>query len=319
MSKKITTKEFIEKAKTIHGDKYDYGKTIYIKAKQPVIIYCKKCKKYFQQRPDNHIHGEGCYNCGRKTTAKKCRTQFLDVLSNFKLIHENKYCYDDVEYKNNKTKIKIYCKKCKEYFWQTPYAHGMGQGCPKCGNIKKGITQSMGGFTFIKKSKEKYGDQYKYDFVVYKNNVTKVKIFCTKCKKFFYQYPGAFLRGFGCCCCSPKSKGEEFIKKILSENNIKFEAQKRFKNCKDKLPLPFDFYLPDYNLCIEYQGEQHYDSSFYKMFCKNEKLGNYIFNRQCAHDKIKKQFCIDNNIDFLEIRYDEDIDEKLMKKLKEYN
>ncbi len=60
------------------------------------------------------------------------------------------------------------------------------------------------------------------------------------------------------CGCQNISHGEFYIKTILEENNIKFEPQYKFDNCKNKFKLPFDFYLPDYNMCIEYDGLQHY-------------------------------------------------------------
>lgn len=98
------------------------------------------------------------------------------------------------------------------------------------------------------------------------------------------------------CGCLYKSKGEMYIENLLTENNIIYETQKRFKNCKNKRSLPFDFYLPKYNLCIEYQGEQHYQPV--KFWGGKERFEIYQQN-----DKIKKQYCIDNNICLLCLPY----------------
>lgn len=80
------------------------------------------------------------------------------------------------------------------------------------------------------------------------------------------------------------------------------------QNVKIKKSLPFDFYLPDYNLLIEYQGKQHFFNDFFK---ENIKHRQYL-------DKIKKNFCISNNIDFLEITYKNNIKQKLNKYINEY-
>lgn len=112
-----------------------------------------------------------------------------------------------------------------------------------------------------------------------------------------------FTKGF--------SKGEKLIWNWLRQHTIEFEFQKRFGDCKDKLPLPFDFYLPKYNLCIEYQGSQHYDPGFYIRKKKSYEEGMKKYLIQKKHDEIKKNYCIQNNINFLEIKYTEDINKKL--------
>ena len=101
----------------------------------------------------------------------------------------------------------------------------------------------------------------------------------------------------GCPKCS-ESKGEKRITEILDKYNILYKRQKRFKDCKNKLPLPFDFYLPTYNTCIEYQGQQHYKSINSAHYTDEETLKNTQY-----HDTIKKQYCEDNNIKLIIIPY----------------
>lgn len=112
------------------------------------------------------------------------------------------------------------------------------------------------------------------------------------------------------------SRGENTIWKWLVENRIEFEHQKKFVDCRDKKPLPFDFYLPAYNLCIEFQGSQHYDPGFYIRMKKSIKEGTIKYKLQKKHDRIKKQYCKIHNINFLEIKYNESIEDKLNKKIK---
>ena len=80
---------------------------------------------------------------------------------------------------------------------------------------------------------------------------------------------------------------------------------KRFKQCKNKRQLPFDFYLPDYNICIEFDGRQHYKSIEY--FGGEKHLEYVQYN-----DKIKTEYCLNNNINLIRIKYDENINKKLI-------
>ena len=101
---------------------------------------------------------------------------------------------------------------------------------------------------------------------------------------------GEHIKSCGCLV----SKGEELINTFLSNNNIRFIRQKRFIQCKSILLLPFDFYLPDYNIAIEYDGEFHYRQ--YKSY--GDKLNN-----QQIRDSIKTNYCEENDIVLLRIPY----------------
>ena len=107
-------------------------------------------------------------------------------------------------------------------------------------------------------------------------------------------------------CGCIKSKGEMKIQIILKELNISFKKEKRFSKCKLKSMLPFDFYLPDYNLCIEFQGEQHFSPVAFKGSRKDPeriKKAKRNFGQQIKRDNIKRKFCKNNNIKLLEIPY----------------
>lgn len=97
----------------------------------------------------------------------------------------------------------------------------------------------------------------------------------------------------GLCNCS---HGEEFIKQHLIENNINFVQQKVFKDCKYKKPLYFDFYLPDYNIVIEYDGVQHY-------FPVEHFGGEEEYSKTIIRDKIKNSYCEKNKIKIIRIPY----------------
>lgn len=245
-----------------------------------------------------------------------CKTK-EKFITEANMIHNNKYVYDNINYINNKTKIQIFCVSCNKYFWQTPDNHLRGKGCPYCYNLRRSQSKKrkLNKEVFIEKAIEVHGNIYNYDQVIYKNSKTKVKIFCNKCKKFFFQRPGNHLLGQGCPKCV-NSFGEKMIKAWLVDNNINFIPQKRFADCFYKLQLSFDFYLPDYNMCIEFQGAQHYTPYLQIHKFKNLKKGILAFGEQRIRDNIKRHYCKNNNITLVEIKYDQNINKILEHNIK---
>jgi very-short-patch-repair endonuclease len=119
----------------------------------------------------------------------------------------------------------------------------------------------------------------------------------------FIQKPTTHLKGCGCPMCN-ESQGERKISQILENKKINFISQKKFDGCLYKRKLKFDFYLPDYNTCIEYDGEQH------NVMYRFEKTNERLKIRQ-KRDKIKNEYCKENNIHLIRIKYNESIEEKL--------
>lgn len=129
--KRSNLKEFLEKVRKIHGDKYDYSKVEYKNSQTKVIIICP-IHGEFQIIPDSLLRGRGCPLCGIKRTQMKNRMKQDVFLERAKKIQENKYDYSKVEYINTDTKVCIICPEHGE-FWQTPHHHLNGVGCPLCG------------------------------------------------------------------------------------------------------------------------------------------------------------------------------------------
>ncbi len=291
--KKLTTEEFVKRAKEIHGDKYDYFLVDYKDARTKVKIICP-LHGAFEQMPGDHINNHGCYYCG---VLKKSSTT-EEFIERAKEIHGNKYDYSLVIYKNKYTKVKIICP-IHGVFEQAPQVHIVSKcGCKKC--------MAFTNEEFIERAKEIHGNKYDYSLVEYKRSNLKVKIICP-IHGIFEQVPSNHVYfGNGCPKCKA-SHGENGIRKILLENNISFEEQKTFNECKNIHKLRFDFYLPEYNLCIEYQGRQHFEP-----YSFGEKSLEK-FNNQKKNDEIKRNYCISKGIKLLEIKYDEDINVKLIK------
>jgi very-short-patch-repair endonuclease len=126
-SNKSSIEEFIYRASNIHVDRYDYSKVNYIDMRTKIEIVCLICKNSFFQTPDNHLHGRGCprYCYINKTLAE----EFIYKASK---LHMDKYDYSRVNYINSKIKVEIVCLRCRNSFFQAPFNHLLGCGCPKC-------------------------------------------------------------------------------------------------------------------------------------------------------------------------------------------
>lgn len=306
---RMTTEEFIKKAREIHGDTYSYDKTIYKNSKTPVIITCK-IHGDFKQLPNNHLKGHGCKICanheiGQINKVKKqgvppankiynddfiqkaisvhgdkfsyehtkytyarnqititcntCGRDFKCVSTDFlkegytcplckkdekkkvfreerkkefieqaNIVHNGKYDYSSVNYIDGKTKV---CIICPEHgpFWQSPQKHLSGQGCKKCSRPNEGLTREE----FITKAKEVHGDKYDYSKVLYKNASTDVEIICHEKDILgrehgsFFQTPYEHLHGKGCAKCAGRIVDTElFITKAKAIHGDKYDYSK---------------------------------------------------------------------------------------------
>lgn len=176
-----------------------------------------------------------------------------------------------------------------------------GVGCMVCAGKKRGIEQRKSHDEYVAEMSVK--NPFMTIVGTYVDQDTKIQYVCKVCGHEGESLPNNLLRGGGCPECK-MSNGEKKILKYLNDNKIPFKSQHAFQDCRNILPLPFDFYLPDYNMCIEYDGEQH----FYPVdfFGGEEKF----LSRQ-HNDMIKTQYCKDNNILLCRIRYDQDIKQQL--------
>lgn len=279
--KKVTTYEdFVDKSNIIHNNLYQYPKFIWSSNKDKIDIICEKHGK-FEQIINDHLNGSGCKICNKNMLTPEKFFNKVDII---------KYNYDNFIFNNN-SKVIIMCQIHGE-FEQNINDHYNGSGCPKCTN--KYITTNK----FVEKAKIIHGNIYDYSLVEYKDTITKITIVCSKHGN-FKQSPRHHLNGSGCPICK-SSKGEKDIKIYLENNNIEYIHQYIFKDCKDKRFLPFDFYLPKYNICIEYDGILHFKA--YNHFGGTIKL-----KITQKHDNIKNEYCQNNNIKLVRIKYNQNI------------
>jgi hypothetical protein len=128
---RLSKEEYIKKAKEVHGDKYDYSKSEFVNQDVPILIICKEHGEFYQI-PNKHFAGHGC---------QKCSGSYMDLkyfIEKSRVLHGDKYNYDQVNYVNNKTKIVIVCSKHGS-FDQIPSNHLLGRGCRLCGAEERSI------------------------------------------------------------------------------------------------------------------------------------------------------------------------------------
>ena len=204
--KKLTTEEFIQKAREVHGDKYDYSKVKYVNSKTQVCIICKEHGE-FPQQASNHLHGIGCPLCGIEKRRAK-RTHSIDAfLNTARAVHGNKYDYSKVNYVNKRTPVCITCPKHGE-FMQSPQKHIAGHGCEKCFRESQAKRYLMGRDKFIEKATVVHNGFYDYSAVEYVNSHTYVQIICP-IHGAFPQIPSSHLRGHGCPFCADIENGKK--------------------------------------------------------------------------------------------------------------
>ncbi len=222
-------------------------------------------------------------------------TEYISPTNKFikdaKSLYGDKFDYSKVDYYSSTIPVKIICPKHGE-FERKPYLFLSGHNCRNCQREKNRLSTDE----FVKRAIAKHGNKFDYSKVDYKGGLEPIIISCKKHGD-FTQIPEQHIAGSGCPYCN-ESRGEKDINLILKNNNIDFIRLKRFDDCiSDRgRRLIFDFYLPKYNMCIEYDGRQHYEPV-------NYFGGLESYNRLKLLDSIKDKYCDDNNIKLIRVSY----------------
>ena len=296
MSKRLT-KEYLEKVCeekdfTFISDYTDKG-THYVD-----FVCNKHADKGVQTKTVSDLKKrKGCRYCGIESVAnskRKTPKEIMERISKFDIVVEK------IEYpKSGNTLIWFVCNHHKEKgvqchdFAQVDKIKSMCKYCS--GNKRKTIEQFKEELYEVSPEIIILGDTYY-------NNKTKIKCKCSKCGHEWYASPDNLLNKLNGCPRCKMSKGEKVIHKALKDNGIDFIPQHRFEGCRDERELPFDFYIPSLNMCIEYQGTQHYFPTNFRDR-SDEESAIAMHEKVKKHDSIKKKYCIDNGIKLLEISY----------------
>lgn len=249
----------------------------------------------------------GCTYCiGRhKTTEYFCREVF-DISPNIKI---------KGEYIDAKTPIKCECLIDGTIWFPTPNALLNGQGCPECGRIASNKNSTKTNEEFVYQLS--IVNPYIIPLQEYIQAKIPIWVMCKKCGHKWQMTPDQLLHG-GCCQKCFATNNEKKLGDILINWGCIVERQKKYDNCRDQLPLPFDIYLPEYNILIEYDGEQHYRPVNFGGIGDEEAIEN--LKKTQYHDTIKNEYCRQNNIPLIRVPYWEknNLEEFIFIQLKEY-
>ena len=276
------------------NDKYENSYTKFkLECEKDGYIWETNYNKFINQN-------SGCHKCCNQhkkdtdeiknileTINKKCTEQNYELLK----ICDNRMM--------SKTKIILKCNK-DGYSWNTSLHHFIkrNQCCPRCIGRNK-TTQEAINEIEIKCIAKNY--KFLGFNVVYKNNKSKFKLKCIY-NHTWETYYANFMNNDRCCPVCSESKGEKIINEILNTQNIEYIREMKFDNCIYKRQLRFDFYLPKYNICIEFDGIQHFEPV--KRFG-----GEFYLNEIIKKDSIKNKYCEDNNIKLIRIKYNQNTDD----------
>ena len=310
--RRLTRLDFIERARGVHGDIYDYSKVDYRDIHSNVEIICRKHDSFFQS-PSNHLKGHGCSICNKYDARCFGLDEFV---KRSRSVHGATYDYQNVCYVNSKTKVGILCKK-HGLFYQKPEKHWIGHGCPKCA-----VNCKMTTLDFIKKAREVHGDLYDYSKVYYVDEHTEVCIIDSDYGE-FWQQPNLHLSGRG----NPRRRGEKtYLTKLNRGSHSKttltvydalvhkFGSDNVFVEYKsDVYPFYCDFYIKSYDLYIELNLHFTHGYHWFDSSCQadidllnvwKEKSANSRYYLSCIYiwtvsDVLKKKTAIDNNLNYV--------------------
>lgn len=273
----------------------------YVSQKVSVTAYCKIHKIKWDVLPYDLLRETacGCSECAKESLRN------YHLKSRDDRIEELKYNNPTIELLSENVEVNgtvtFRCKQCGNV-WDTDHAEIYFSGrsiCPVCARKNKVMLQTKTDDEFRKELNEKL--PHIILISTYVNSKTPVTLYCTKHNYSYVSMPQSVLNNKnGCPKCVPKYC-ENLVAKYLDSKNIRYIREYKFDDCIDKRRLPFDYYLPDYNSIIEYDGEDHY------MPINRNKRGEqssidklkYIQN----HDRIKTTYCANHNIHLIRIPY----------------
>lgn len=250
LSQKLTQEKFIEKAKKVHGDKYDFSKSVYIKSCEKITVTCKKHGD-FLITPNGLLMGRGCKKCALEYTASLIRLSTDEFIEKSRLVHGDKYDYSKTEYESSRKKVCVICKEHGEFF-QIPDDHMNGHGCPECAKLRSAELRTKSYKDFITKAGIVHSLKYTYpEENTYKNRSSEINIICP-IHGTFRQKVKDHLAGCGCKKCGAlfstyETEVGDYVK------SLGFDVEMNNRNILND-GLEIDVYIPEKKIGIEIDG-----------------------------------------------------------------
>lgn len=282
--------KLIDKSNELWHGKYTHELIVYKNIKTPVWFNCI-IHGPFKQTPHSHKKGKViCRGCKADKIREECSITFFKNRTKQQLIDND---YSNSVYTKAKEKMAIYCRHCEDVYWQTPNDHDRPRGCPKCGKRISGEKHSSDTNTFLDSCPEHVKNRTDYSLFEYKNQQTKSKFICKLHQEIYLQLPDGHRVGKNGCRICTSSSGELKVRELLTKWNIEFIQEKIFPPTHYR----FDFYLPELDIVIEYDDEQHF---------RPIPLwgGKVSFKQRQRNDRLKDQLATRLGLTMIRIKYD---------------
>lgn len=233
---RYTNEEFASEANKVHGNRYCYDRVAYTNNKTPVEIICPKHGS-FLQAPTNHLRGKGCRKCAKEVLSDSLRKTNAEFKSQAMAVHGDRYDYSKVDYKQAREKVEIICRQHGS-FRQTPSNHLGGKGCPRCGDQAQGDSKRLTTDEFIRRARQRHGDQFDYSNVTYTTAWEPVTMICPKHGQFQQPPVTHLVTDYGCPKCANGERNrdrrvttEEFLRRAAEVHGNRYDYA--LVNCID--------------------------------------------------------------------------------------
>ena len=292
-SKRKTHEEFVEELYSIKP--YIEILSKYVTNSEKVKCRCKIDGFEWETTPHSLLDKKrhGCPECANKKQNRRTHEQFIKEM---KEKHPTITPLSDFTKVNDSMLFR--CEECG-YEWKTApnlFLNKDDYGCPKC--VGHGYVSEQEMIERLEKCNPKIVYLSGYKGITFHANFK-----CLRCGNEWHTLPNSVLNGRGCPTCH-LSHGALEVKRVLDSLNIIYESEYRFDDCKDNRTLPFDFYIKSKNICIEYDGEQHFMPIRHSKSESEEQILER-FETQKRRDNIKTLYCKNNNITLIRIPYTE--------------
>ena len=308
-----TTEKFKEKVKDKYGDEYQVV-GVYVDVKTPIKIRHKVCGYVWEPTPNNFLSGRShCPKCRNKRLSKEKRLSIEEVKLRINTIYKGKISITSDSYTNGSTVLSYHCNVCGFNGHKVAKNLLGGHGCPKCANQHRNDGTRFTINQIKKIIKEDTNGEYCYISGEYHNNRSKIKVKHLECGGIFSTTINAFHNVKTTCPYCSSSRGEQEVLGYLKQHKISHTYAYVIPGLKDQRNLHFDFWLPQYNLAIEYDGIQHFVATQFNQEGNDQAQQN--FKQTQKHDQMKDQYCKDHGIALIRIPYTKTVKSVLNEKL----
>jgi Zn ribbon nucleic-acid-binding protein len=287
-----TTDEFIIESRRKFGDKFDYSRARYVNATKMIEFRCIEHDYTFFQTSNNHLNSDyPCEYCEREYKKSLYSMGLNEFKQRMIAAHGDVFSFENTRYVNQKTKIKIQCRKCNSPISSYPQTLINGVGCGTCYELKKRQEYSAEKLKEINKYVKKLGGKCLSNN--YENNMTNLQFECKKGHVFMESWADVKYSMRWCKECAPNRLIGETLTRMILEHLLGYQMPSSY--IKSMQGLQLDGYNSKHNVAFEYQGYQHYTKGSFFHTSKKD------FKAQQTRDTTKKLLCKENGITLIEI------------------